>query len=114
MNTVLLSVLEQLAQETKTLLSVPQPDSSQWETYGQQRAAIFSRLYTLDVSEQDREDPAVAALMTEIHQQESVVLEKAEARLAQLRTELRTVKTSRQALRGYSPFPPAVLLECKA
>jgi hypothetical protein len=111
MSTALRHALEALAQETKALLAHPDPDIAMWEAYGGRRTAIFARLQEITFSVHEQEDMSVSALLDEIRQQEPLVLEKAQARLIRLRTEIHALATSRRALRGYTPSCPALLLE---
>ena len=111
MNTALVQELEHLLQETRVFLALSEIDIVAWEEYGERRATIFARLQAMDFRVAGEKERAVSSLIHEILQQDALVMEKAQARLASLRAELRTLATSRCALRGYAPSQPALLLE---
>jgi hypothetical protein len=111
MNTALRRELEQLFQETNTLLACPDFDFPTWEAYGVRRAAIFDRLQGLTFPTEGEEYEALSALIHDILAQDAIVIQKAQTRLAFLGAELASLATSRRALKGYACLPSPALFQ---
>ena len=111
MNLLLLSVLKQFADETRTFLCGADAEFEQWETYIARRTALFLELETIPCSADDLTDSALVALKEEIFQQEALIRERALTKLASVGAELRTLVERRRALHGYGASSSPVLFE---
>ena len=58
MNLLLLSVLNRLAEKTRTFLGDPDADLEQWEAYMSQRSVLLLELETIPCLADDLADPA--------------------------------------------------------
>lgn len=111
MNLLLLSVLNRLAEKTRTFLSDPDADLVQWEEYMSQRSVLLLELETIPCVADDLASPAFIALKEEIARQEALVHEQALTKLARVGAELRTLAVGRRALQGYGTSSSPVLFE---
>lgn len=111
MNLRLLRALNQLADATQAFLNDPDLDVDRWETYLARRGVIFTELQDLTCSEEDLLEPSIASRKEEIFRQEALVHERALAKLADLKTELRTLAAGRRALHGYGAIASPILVE---
>jgi hypothetical protein len=103
--------LEQLLQETKTLLADADFAPSAWEAYEAQRTTIFVRLQGLPLPTDEEESAAVSALIQEILAHDAILIQKAQARLVSLRAELTALAVSRRALQSYTVLSSPILLQ---